>query len=216
METMADRVERKMKALGFTQPSLAARCGVEQPQITRLLAGTVKNPSYIYELSLALETSVKWLRTGIEESVKTIPNSEQDHRSQLSGSGIPLINQERIPVYAPIPGEPENVIRFSKEYIVGYEPRPDRMQVIRDDFYVSAYDDSMAPRHYNGEDVYVHPTKPPSIGKDCVYVEEATGKVFIRVFWGETATEWKFSQLNPVKEFSIDKSEVRKIFAVLR
>lgn len=67
MKTLADRVRFKMKELGIKQPRLAKLCGVSQPTINRLLHSETESPLYIYELSRALETSVRWLKTGVED-----------------------------------------------------------------------------------------------------------------------------------------------------
>lgn len=75
MKAISERVKERMALLGLTQKRLAKLCGVEQPQISLLLKGTVRNPTYIYELSKALETSIKWLKTGIEDIPVEIPKA---------------------------------------------------------------------------------------------------------------------------------------------
>src|ERR687892_990397 len=52
METLANRVEKRMKELGWTQSDLARRVGhgVKPQNIQQLLDGTVKQPRYIAEL----------------------------------------------------------------------------------------------------------------------------------------------------------------------
>ncbi len=67
MNKISERVKERMRALDFTQNDLAGLCGVKQPQISLLVRGLVDNPTYIYELARALETSVKWLKTGVED-----------------------------------------------------------------------------------------------------------------------------------------------------
>ena len=66
METLANRVEKRMKELGWTQSDLARRVGhgVKPQNIQQLLDGTVKQPRYIAELAAALGVSVDWLLTG--------------------------------------------------------------------------------------------------------------------------------------------------------
>jgi transcriptional regulator with XRE-family HTH domain len=97
METIADRIRMRMKALQIkSQGALAKRCGIEQPQINRLLAGKVKNPSYIHELALALQTTVSWLKTGEAEPVYSVPDPKpHTHRTpqeQLAGAPAEAVN----------------------------------------------------------------------------------------------------------------------------
>lgn len=74
MEKLSDRVRLRMSKIeGMTQKKLANMCGVEQPTINRLLNGKTKNPPFIYELAKALETSVKWLKTGFEDNANSPP-----------------------------------------------------------------------------------------------------------------------------------------------
>lgn len=218
MQNIADRVQERMNALGFTQETLSSRCGVEQPQISRLLDGTVKNPRYIYELSLALETSVKWLRTGVhEQSIKKIPESDIAHTSESQNYNkvFPLNTNDLIPMYGAVSASSPDIIHFTEDYMVEEVPRHPSVQKVKGAFAMLVAGDSMAPRHCAGEKVYIHPYQVPSIGQDCVILQD-DGNAILKKFMGESAAEWKFTQLNPAKDFSISKSKVQKIFAVVR
>jgi transcriptional regulator with XRE-family HTH domain len=66
METLADRVKKRMKELGWSQGELARRVGhgVKQQSIHQLLSGKVKHPHYIPALAAALGVTVDYLMTG--------------------------------------------------------------------------------------------------------------------------------------------------------
>lgn len=76
MKSFVDRVKERIEFLKSTKPTLkitqgtlARACGVDQPEISKLLnCVRVTIPPYIYELSVALEISVKWLLTGREDT----------------------------------------------------------------------------------------------------------------------------------------------------
>ncbi len=95
-------------------------------------------------------------------------------------------------------------------------PRHPSVQKVKGAFAMQIAGDSMAPRHRPGERVYIHPYQVPSIGQDCIVVQEPDGNAILKQYMGETATECKFAQLNPANEFTIEKSKVRKIYAVVR
>jgi transcriptional regulator with XRE-family HTH domain len=67
MKKLADRVRERMAFLEIEEDDLAKKCGKTQPTINRLLNGLTEDPPYIYELSVALVTSVQWLKTGVED-----------------------------------------------------------------------------------------------------------------------------------------------------
>ncbi len=88
METIADRVRNRMKALGIKQAKLAKRCGVEQPQLSRLLSGETQYPRYINELAIALQTTVNWLKTGEPEPVYGMKDSGIPYKPYPSDVGV--------------------------------------------------------------------------------------------------------------------------------
>ena len=64
-EDIADRVKKRMKLLGYKQVPLASKCGVKQSAISKLIRRKTETPDFIYELSRALETNIRWLKTGL-------------------------------------------------------------------------------------------------------------------------------------------------------
>lgn len=69
MPGIRKRVEDRMNFLNLSRTDLALKCGLSQGKyISDLLNGTLKTPpGYIWDLSVALNKSVRWIMTGEEE-----------------------------------------------------------------------------------------------------------------------------------------------------
>lgn len=159
---------------------------------------------------------------GSVKHLKESGNSESETLSQMSkpanpGSVIfPFNVFDLIPMYGAVSASSPELVHFTEDYMIEEVPRHPSVQKVKGAFAMQVAGDSMSPRHFPGERVYIHPHQIPSIGQDCVVVQEPDGNAILKQFRGETSTEWKFSQINPAKEFNIKKSKVRKIFAVVR
>lgn len=146
-------------------------------------------------------------------------NKNVTNSLQTTGNGsrhFPLNVDDLVPMYGAVSASSPEVVHFTEEYMIEEVPRHPSVQKVKGAFAMQVAGDSMAPRHFPGERVYINPYQIPHIGQDCVIVQEPEGNAILKQFKGETATEWKFSQLNPANDFSMEKSKVRKIYAVVR
>lgn len=123
---------------------------------------------------------------------------------------------ESVPVFGPAAASSPDRILITEEYIVGYDPRPIELTGIKDGFRMYVSGNSMEPRHFHGEKVSVHPFQAPSIGMDCVIVMKEDGNAIIKRYMGQTDTHYKLMQWNPRKDLTIKKSDVQKLYAVVR
>ncbi len=173
----------------------------------------------------ALGFKAEWLLFGVgnfDLKKKESPNSKTSiiaHNFHIPSSGgryFPLNDHDLIPMYGAVSASSPETVHFTEEYMIEEVPRHPAVQKVKGAFAMQVAGDSMAPRHRPGERVFVHPYQVPSIGQDCIVVQEPDGNAILKQFGGETLTEWKFSQLNPSSEFTLPKAEVRKIYAVVR
>ncbi|MGP2520490.1 XRE family transcriptional regulator [Pantoea allii] len=66
--SLADRVRSRRETLGLTQTELADMVGIKQQSIADIEKGQTQNPRKLFELSVALQCSPQWLKTGVQES----------------------------------------------------------------------------------------------------------------------------------------------------
>lgn len=214
MKNIGDRVREKMDLLGIKQDRLAALCGVEQPQISLLVRGKVENPTYIYELAKALETSVKWLKTGIQDEERSNVSPFPD---KTNYSLTETYVNSLVPVYGSASASMPGTIRISEEFMVDQVLRHPGIAHVKDSFALYVDGDSMSPRRDHGEMIYIHPYKEPLIGQDCVVVEEPEGNALYKRYCGKTedGTRVILKQFNPPAEFTLPLSRIRKIYSVI-
>jgi SOS-response transcriptional repressor LexA len=66
MTTLASRVQMRMAVLDLTQDEVAARAGISQTAIQKIISGKTKETRKIMQLAQALECNAVWLGTGNE------------------------------------------------------------------------------------------------------------------------------------------------------
>jgi phage repressor protein C with HTH and peptisase S24 domain len=92
--------------------------------------------------------------------------------------------------------------------------RPAELVGVEGAFAVYALGASMAPRHEEGDLLFIHPGLPPRRGRSLVVVkhsDEALIKEFVRY----TNTEIVLRQFNPPAEITLPLAEVRAVYRVV-
>ncbi len=64
METFADRVKQRRKAMGYTQVELGQRAGLKQSDISKIEQGLIQETTKLLGLAKALDCSPEWLVYG--------------------------------------------------------------------------------------------------------------------------------------------------------
>lgn len=67
METLGDRIKKRMDALGLSQGEVADLAGISQVAIHKLIAGKSLKTDHPLELANALQCSPHWLVTGQDD-----------------------------------------------------------------------------------------------------------------------------------------------------
>jgi phage repressor protein C with HTH and peptisase S24 domain len=121
-----------------------------------------------------------------------------------------------VPVYGPAAGATPERVLFTNDHIVGQDPCPIDLHHVKGAFRMYVQGDSMSPRHEPGEKISVNPHQFPLQGQDCVLILEPDGNAIIKRYLGSTDKEYKLRQFNPAKDFTMKKSEVRAVYAVVK
>jgi phage repressor protein C with HTH and peptisase S24 domain len=98
----------------------------------------------------------------------------------------------------------------AKEYV----ERPISLAGARNAFALYADGDSMEPRYYAGEVLYVNPNRP--ITKGCfVAVELADGRGLIKQFLRRSDDQMVLHQLNPAKDIRLQAKDIKNIYRIV-
>lgn len=111
-----------------------------------------------------------------------------------------------VPVYA--------LTDSARETPVDYAPRHPQQMGMADAFAFYMPDDALAPRYYAGEMVYLHPTRPPQLSRDCAVVLKTDVVEVVRLL---EQTETKLhvaSYVSPIKKDILRKNIVA-VYAIV-
>jgi SOS-response transcriptional repressor LexA len=125
---------------------------------------------------------------------------------------IPAIPVRDLPVMGAVKGGAEGFYfneGEAKEYIV----RPPSLAGVSNAFALYVDGESMEPRYYAGETLYVNPNRP--LTRNCfVAVELADGQCLIKQFVRRSDDHLVLAQFNPAKEIRLPITKVKRIYRI--
>lgn len=208
---------------GLTQKGLAERMGLNPAAVNRMLYGR--------RHIRADEIPVIEDYLGIHLDLSTVPAPTPDvdfeYRQTHSSAryrGLSDVPQESfsppvgasymVPVYGAIMGQFEKGFHLNTGTISDWVPRHPAQFGIKDAFALYVSSESMEPRYFRGELIYVHPGRPPESNKDCV-IELNSGEAFIKRFLRQAPGAVRVVQFNPPEERDIPKADIKTIYMVV-
>lgn len=212
MKTLAERLSTALAAMNLSEAELARRVGVTQQAINSVANGNTKRPRYIGEIAKALDTTVDWLLNGTGIG----PVAEDGHKSNavmppLHTDFIP--GPQDLPIRGNVRGGSEGLF-FDNGDIQGMAHRPGNLTGVPNAFACYVTGDSMEPRYFEGELLYINPIKPVKPG-DFVLVEMFDHQAFIKRLIRRTADKVIVAQYNPQKEYDYPADQVKRIYKVV-
>lgn len=219
---MTQRIHDKIREIlettpGLTQKGLADYMGMNPAAVNRMLHGTRNIKAEEIPLIEA------YLGTRLDLSHPANTEYRQDARGQVLRklSDIPLQqlspaseNSAMVPVYGYAAGSLQQGLNLSNGEVVDWVTRHPAQIGINHAFAVYVFSDSMEPRYFRGELVYVHPGRPPEMNRDCI-VEMKNGDAYIKRFLRQSEDKIRVAQLNPPEEKEIAKADIKAIYAVV-
>lgn len=211
MGKVSELIRDRRSELEMTQESLANLTGYSVAGIRKIEAGGVErirngkvfisvlnlNPAEWEAADAADRQERLFERRG---SIKPIRID-----GTLAGGVVPLIGR------AAASGDPGKLIMLNE--INEYVARPPELAGVQDAFAVFVYGDSMEPRYFSGEKVYIHPHRPLARGDFCVIqignpVPECA---YVKRFVGMDEKQVRLEQYNPAKELTFPRKDVHSI-----
>jgi phage repressor protein C with HTH and peptisase S24 domain len=208
---------------GLTQKGLAERMGLNPAAINRMLYGrrnimAEEIPMIEDYLGVKLELSPPSVTANIEyrqEARAAMRRGFSDVPAQsLPASAEGSAAAHMVPVYGYAAGSLQKGMNLSNGEVVDWVTRHPAQFGINNAFAVYVFSDSMEPRYFRGELVYVHPGRPPEMNRDCI-IEMKNGDAYIKRFLRQSEDKVRVAQFNPPEEKDIPKDEIRMIYAVV-
>lgn len=192
MTRIHDRLRHILETTpGLTQKGLAERMGLNPAAVNRMLYGrrnimAEEIPVIEAYIGTALDISAN------DDGLKT----EDDNRPMAMPS---------IPVYR---------YETGTRVLADWADRHPAQSGLRhaEAVYVSGRE--MEPRYFSGEIAYLHPSRPPQIGRDA-FVELADGRMFLCRVAAMTDDELVAEFFNPISRRTFLRKNITAIYAVI-
>lgn len=163
-----------------------------------------------------------WLRGAVEDDIDTAaPRKEKRPINEPNASTpveVSLISQDKVPVYGLAIGGLDGRFEFNGQ-IVDQVFRPPVLNNVANAYAVFVSGDSMEPRYFAGETVYVHPGKPVRKGHFVVVqVRGEDGEPphgYVKQFVAWTPTRLILKQFNPNQEIDFDRDDVISVHRIV-
>lgn len=218
-----------MNAKGFTQSDLAIGMGVSQQAVSEWVNGNVQRPKkwkdIAFTLGIPMEEAERAVNTPLEMSTpgtfeqthvrvatfRPSPNTGRQSRLAPPPSGmIPVMGRAAA-------GEPGKILLLDGEPSE-WIPCPPELVGVEGAYATYVYGDSMEPRYFNGERVYVHPTRPAG-PKDFVVaqVRDEAGNLsgYVKRLLGWTEQGLRLHQYNPETDLDFEPDAVESVHLVV-
>ncbi len=213
-KTLITRIEQRLIELDLTPEGASKKAGLSRSFLRQLMNRT-NNPraNSLIKLASALETTPAWLLTGVEnDAVDGMP------KPNAMIGGLVDFPDKKIPVYGQavggLDGEFEMNGQFIQEVIC-----PPALSQVSDAYAVFVSGESMEPRYFDGELLYVHPHRRPKKG-DFIVAQIQPGEngprmAFIKRFERWNSEELIIEQYNPAKELKFPTGQVVSVHVVV-
>jgi phage repressor protein C with HTH and peptisase S24 domain len=219
-----DRIREVIEATpGLTQKGLAERMGLNPAAINRMLYGrrnimAEEIPMIEDYLGVKLELSPPSATANIEYRQDARPAMRRGF-SDVPAQHLPPSSEgsaaaHMVPVYGYAAGSLQKGLNLSNGDVVDWVLRHPAQFGITNAFAVYVFSDSMEPRYFRGELVYVHPGRPPEMNKDCI-IEMKNGDACIKRFLRQSDDRIRVAQFNPPEEKEILKEDIKAVYAVV-
>lgn len=211
MGKVSDLIRDRRADLEMTQEALANLTGYSVAGIRKIESGGVERirNGRVFISALNLDPA-EWANAEKEDTNTRLFERHKGagvapDRTPGSFTHVPVVGR------AAASGEPGKLIMLNE--VTEYVPRPPELAGVQDAFAVFVYGDSMVPRYFPNERVYVHPYRPVARGDFCVIQIGAVEPecAYVKRFVSMDEKEVRLEQYNPPKEITFPRKEVRSI-----
>jgi phage repressor protein C with HTH and peptisase S24 domain len=197
---------------GLTQKALAAKMGLNPAAVNRMLYGD-RNIK-------AEEIPIIEEYLGVKLDLDATEHKKDRKKNAFSDiAPAPLAPPTLVPVYGYAAGSDHadakgGGLNLANGEVIDWVPRHPGQIGIKDAFAIYVFSDSMEPRYYRGELVYVHTGRPPETGKDCI-IELMNGDAYIKRLIKVHGGKIRVMQFNPEQEKEFAIKDIKAIYMVV-
>jgi len=221
-----NKIKEIRKNREMTLQSLADKVGTSKSQIDKLERSERRlTVDWMIRIAEALNVPPANL---LPEHAQSKPAESIKRNSHLSGFLTPLggamstptpttAQQPALPPDVPVMGTAmggSNAFLFNNGETLEYVRRPANLVGVNNAFAVYAIGDSMEPRFFAGEVLFINPNRPITANAFIV-LELMDGQGLIKQFKKRTEDAVTLHQYNPDKDLTIKHSEIRHMYRIV-
>lgn len=215
---MAHRIHDKIRETlenspHLTQRGLALRMGLNPAAVNRMLYGQrriMAEEIPIIEAYLGVKLDLQYPQDSKPQRIR---------RSMVTDAPAPFESLAPVPVYGYAAGSDEaskgeGGLNLANGEVVDWVQRHPSQIGVRDAFAIYVFSDSMEPRYFRGELIYVHPGRPPEPNRDVV-IEMKSGDAYIKRLVKMGDAKIRVRQFNPPADADIATKDVKAVYTVI-
>lgn len=195
---------------GLTQRGLAERMGLNASAVNRMLYGQrqIKASEIpVIEAYIGLKLDLEY------------PQGPRGSRGFGEATNAPHYDSVRVPVYGYAAGGVDigrkgGGLNLANGEVIDWVQRHPAQMGVQNAFAIYVFSDSMEPRYYRGELIYIHPGRPPELNKDVV-IQMKNGDAYIKRLLRQQGGKIRVRQFNPPDEKDIPLKDVQMIYPVI-
>nr|WP_283772138.1 XRE family transcriptional regulator [Chelatococcus sp. HY11] len=227
--TLGELVRETRTAMGLSQAALGEKVGLSQQAIAAIERGDVAEPrnlkALVDVLGLSLEIHGLSPNKMSPREVRTPFRVKGQHRSPsgvttvvpMIPAGPPLAKE--LPVLGVAAGGNAGAFHIS-DTTYDTVPAPPELANVAGSYVVYCYGESMVPRFYAGERVYVHPRLPVARGDFVVVQLAESGETeptegIVKQFVSQDDESLILHQFNPEQDLAIPIERVRHMHKIV-
>lgn len=210
---MSQRLHEKIRHLldansRLTQRGLAEAMGLDPAAVNRMLYG---RRSIMAEEMPVIEAYLGQSLTlsapqGLSAQRGTPPRGVSDVDAPQTVLAPPDAVLPVVPVYA--------LTDTGRDTPIDYVPRHPQQIGMAEAFAFYVPDDALAPRYYAGEMIYLHPTRPPQLARDCAVILKSDTVEVVRLLRQTESKLCVASYISPIEK-DILRKNVTAVYAVV-
>ncbi|MGD9650295.1 MAG: XRE family transcriptional regulator [Dongiaceae bacterium] len=219
MEPSFNRIRDIRLGLDLTMQELADRIGTSKAQIDKLEKGERRlTVDWMRRIAAGLGCDISELLPETAQNTTALPEksiSIPPHLLAEKTDFSPLSKQfsRDLPVLGAAKGGKEGFF-LSNGDIHEMIERPSSLNGVKNAFAVYVNGESMEPRFFPGEVLYINPNRP--LSKNCfVVVELKDGQGLVKQYLKEEGAALILKQFNPAQEITIPRNRVKSIYRVI-
>lgn len=215
MESIGSRIKQARERLGLSQEAFAKPLGVTRGAVGNWERDQGIKRENLVQIAERYGLTVDWLASGSGSppAVREPSNATPSRRKPVD----PDLGPEWIPAYGQAMGGEDGYFILNGNKIADLLAPPSLVGV-QDAYAVYVAGDSMEPRYYAGEALFVNPRVPIRRGDFVVaqvqFEREDTPRAYVKRFQRMNDVELVLEQFNPAKELRFDSRAVVSVHRI--